>query len=99
MVKPDRKKPKPAIDIPNYVISKKVGEGTYGVVWRATNKATNTTVALKCIKLEGCAPKVVILCKLVIKAFNIFFFLGKLKAFRARHCGKSLFSSHYHIRT
>ena len=39
--------------IHNYKKIEKIGEGTYGVVYKAIYKPTNTTVALKKIRLEG----------------------------------------------
>lgn len=35
-----------------YEKKEKIGEGTYGVVYRAVDKATNETIALKKIRLE-----------------------------------------------
>ncbi|KAL1436010.1 hypothetical protein MTO96_010767 [Rhipicephalus appendiculatus] len=37
----------------NYVIMKKIGEGTYGVVYKAKCKVTDKIVAMKKIRLEG----------------------------------------------
>lgn len=36
-----------------YMKTDKVGEGTYGVVYKAIDKQTNTVVAMKKIRLEG----------------------------------------------
>ena len=36
----------------NYKYKGKLGEGTYGVVYRARDKKTNETVALKRLKME-----------------------------------------------
>ena len=35
-----------------YEKAEKIGEGTYGVVYKARDKATNETIALKKIRLE-----------------------------------------------
>lgn len=35
-----------------YTIDEKLGEGTYGVVYRCLNKITKQTIALKKLKLE-----------------------------------------------
>lgn len=35
-----------------YTIIDKLGEGTYGIVYKAQDKKTNELVALKCIRLE-----------------------------------------------
>ena len=35
-----------------YEKQEKIGEGTYGVVYKAVNKVTNETIALKKIRLE-----------------------------------------------
>lgn len=41
-----------SVDLSRYVDKEKLGEGTYGVVFKATDKITNQAVALKIIKLE-----------------------------------------------
>jgi len=43
---------KPASDLDKYLKMEKLGEGTYGVVYKAQNKATGEMVALKKIRLE-----------------------------------------------
>jgi len=40
-------------NIQNYRKIEKIGEGTYGVVYKAIYKPNNQTVALKKIRLEG----------------------------------------------
>jgi len=40
-------------NIQNYKKIEKIGEGTYGIVYKAIYKPDNTTVALKKIRLEG----------------------------------------------
>ena len=40
-------------NIQNYKKIEKIGEGTYGIVYKAIFKPDNTTVALKKIRLEG----------------------------------------------
>jgi serine/threonine protein kinase len=37
----------------NYIKLEKIGEGTYGVVYKATDKNTGETVAMKKIRLEA----------------------------------------------
>ena len=37
----------------DYIKIEKIGEGTYGVVYKGKNKKTNKTVALKKIRLES----------------------------------------------
>jgi serine/threonine protein kinase len=37
----------------DYIKVEKIGEGTYGVVYKGRNKKTNRTVALKKIRLEN----------------------------------------------
>ncbi|KAH8021521.1 hypothetical protein HPB51_015917 [Rhipicephalus microplus] len=37
----------------NYILMEKIGEGTYGVVYKAKCKATNKIVAIKKIRVEG----------------------------------------------
>ncbi|KAH8030978.1 hypothetical protein HPB51_012446 [Rhipicephalus microplus] len=39
--------------IKNYVMMEKIGEGTYGVVYKAKCKATNKIVAIKKIRVDG----------------------------------------------
>jgi cyclin-dependent kinase 2 len=41
-----------AADIDRYQRTEKIGEGTYGVVYKARDKITNDTIALKKIRLE-----------------------------------------------
>jgi serine/threonine protein kinase len=36
----------------NYVQNEKIGEGTYGVVYKGTQKSSGLTVAMKKIRLE-----------------------------------------------
>jgi serine/threonine protein kinase len=43
---------KPASNIDRYKKLEKLGEGTYGVVYKAIDKVTGETVALKKIRLE-----------------------------------------------
>lgn len=43
---------KPASELEKYLKMEKLGEGTYGVVYKAQNKATGELVALKKIRLE-----------------------------------------------
>jgi serine/threonine protein kinase len=43
---------KPASELEKYLKMEKLGEGTYGVVYKAQNKATGEMVALKKIRLE-----------------------------------------------
>lgn len=45
-------KPKQSIIMENYVQDEKIGEGTYGVVYKGTQKSTGITVAMKKIRLE-----------------------------------------------
>jgi serine/threonine protein kinase len=40
------------MSLDNYEQSEKIGEGTYGVVYKATQKSTRLTVAMKKIRLE-----------------------------------------------
>ena len=40
-------------DIANYRKVEKIGEGTYGIVYKAIYKPSNLVVALKKIRLEG----------------------------------------------
>jgi serine/threonine protein kinase len=42
----------PACVLLQYEKVEKIGEGTYGVVYKALDKATNETIALKKIRLE-----------------------------------------------
>ena len=42
-----------AMSIEDYVKIEKIGEGTYGVVYKARNKKTGNFVALKKIRLES----------------------------------------------
>ena len=43
---------RPASELDKYLKMEKLGEGTYGVVYKAQNKATGEMVALKKIRLE-----------------------------------------------
>ena len=43
---------KEASQLDNYLIKEKLGEGTYGVVYKAIQKRTGDLVALKKIRLE-----------------------------------------------
>ena len=40
------------MSLENYEQSEKIGEGTYGVVYKAIQKSTRLTVAMKKIRLE-----------------------------------------------
>ncbi|KAK6012254.1 hypothetical protein OSTOST_22601, partial [Ostertagia ostertagi] len=46
------KKVNTKIDLEDYVKLDKIGEGTYGVVYKAQHKDTNQLVAIKKIRLE-----------------------------------------------
>ncbi|KAK5972048.1 Protein kinase domain-containing protein, partial [Trichostrongylus colubriformis] len=46
------KKPNMNIDLEDYTKLDKIGEGTYGVVYKAQHKETNQLVAIKKIRLE-----------------------------------------------
>ena len=47
------RKPKPTSILENYKRIEKIGEGTYGVVYKAKYTPENKDVALKKIRLEG----------------------------------------------
>lgn len=44
---------RPTANLSNYQKIEKIGEGTYGVVYKAIYKPDNEDVALKKIRLEG----------------------------------------------
>lgn len=44
---------RPTANLNNYQKIEKIGEGTYGVVYKAIYKPDNANVALKKIRLEG----------------------------------------------
>ncbi|PIO56528.1 hypothetical protein TELCIR_22072 [Teladorsagia circumcincta] len=46
------KKVNTKIDLEDYIKLDKIGEGTYGVVYKAQHKDTNQLVAIKKIRLE-----------------------------------------------